>query len=105
MVGIEGFDHLLAHWDNVTAGKIDLDNFGGHCTCESNFDPTLSDRPDKYVSMFQIHAPYDLEGGWDDRVEEIQAAMLAKWEKGHERFFRKYRDKLSDVYAEMPWGG
>ena len=31
--------------------------------------------------------------------------MLAKWEKGHERFFREYRDKLSDVYAEMPWGG
>jgi len=31
--------------------------------------------------------------------------MLAKWEKGHERFFREYRDKLSDVYAKMPWGG
>lgn len=58
-----------------------MDNFGGHCTCESNFDPTLSDRPDKYVSMFQTHTPYDLEGGWDDRAEEIQAAMLAKWEK------------------------
>ena len=32
-------------------------------------------------------------------------AMLSRWEKEHERFFREYRDKLSDVYAHMPWGG
>lgn len=31
--------------------------------------------------------------------------MLSQWEKGHETFFREYRDKLSDVYANMPWGG
>jgi rubrerythrin len=31
--------------------------------------------------------------------------MLAAWEKEHERFFRQFRDKLSAVYAEMPWGG
>ena len=31
--------------------------------------------------------------------------MLAKWEKAHETFFKEYRDKLSDVYAKMPWGG
>jgi rubrerythrin len=31
--------------------------------------------------------------------------MLAAWEKEHERFFREFRDKLSAVYAEMPWGG
>jgi len=81
VMGIESVDQLLAHWDNVTAGRIDLDNFGGHSTCESLFDPTLSDRPGKYVSMFQIHAPFDLEGGWTNRRDEIQAAMLAKWQK------------------------
>lgn len=32
-------------------------------------------------------------------------SMLSSWEKGHELFFREYRDKLSDVYAHMPWGG
>ncbi|MFH0957928.1 MAG: ferritin family protein [Pseudomonadota bacterium] len=31
--------------------------------------------------------------------------MLSKWEKEHEKFFRHYRDKLSEVYAKMPWGG
>ncbi|MBI5252494.1 MAG: ferritin family protein [Desulfomonile tiedjei] len=31
--------------------------------------------------------------------------MLAEWEHEHEKFFRQYRDKLSEVYANMPWGG
>jgi rubrerythrin len=31
--------------------------------------------------------------------------MLSSWEKEHERFFREYRDKLSEVYSKMPWGG
>lgn len=32
-------------------------------------------------------------------------SMLSRWEKEHEKFFREYRDKLSEVYANMPWGG
>lgn len=31
--------------------------------------------------------------------------MLSRWEKEHERFFREYRDKLSEIYSKMPWGG
>ena len=31
--------------------------------------------------------------------------MLSNWEREHERFFREYRDKLSEVYSKMPWGG
>jgi rubrerythrin len=31
--------------------------------------------------------------------------MLAEWEHGHELFFREYRDKLTDIYSKMPWGG
>ena len=55
---------------------------GGHATCESLFDPTLSDRPGKHVSMFQMHAPFEMEGGtWDEKNEEIKAAMLSKWQK------------------------
>jgi phytoene dehydrogenase-like protein len=81
VVGIESVDQLLAHWDSVAAGKIDLNAFGGHSTCESLLDPTLSDRPGKYVSMFQIHAPYEIEGGWMNRREEVQEAMLSKWRK------------------------
>lgn len=31
--------------------------------------------------------------------------MLAKWESGHERLFKKMHDDLFEQYAEMPWGG
>jgi rubrerythrin len=32
-------------------------------------------------------------------------ALLAGWERGHERFFREYREKLTEIYSKMPWGG
>ncbi len=78
--GIESTDQLLAHWDNVVAGKVG-DNFGGHATCESFFDPHLSDRPGKSISFFQLHAPYEIEGGWEKRGKELEEAALAKWQK------------------------
>jgi phytoene dehydrogenase-like protein len=81
VIGIESVDQLVEHWDNVAGGRLDLETFGGHSTCESLLDPTLSDRPGKYVSMFQIHAPYGIEGGWQSHREEVQEAMLAKWQK------------------------
>lgn len=31
--------------------------------------------------------------------------MLSDWEKRHERFFREYRDKLTEIYSKMPWAG
>jgi rubrerythrin len=31
--------------------------------------------------------------------------MLAKWESGHERLFKRLHDQAFENYAEMPWGG
>lgn len=31
--------------------------------------------------------------------------MLARWEAGHERLFKKLHDEAFEKYAEMPWGG
>ena len=31
--------------------------------------------------------------------------MLSSWEKEHEKFFREYRDRFSEIYSKMPWGG
>ena len=32
-------------------------------------------------------------------------AMLSGWEKEHEKFFREFRDSLTEIYSRMPWGG
>jgi phytoene dehydrogenase-like protein len=78
---IESTDQLLEHWDNVVAGKIDA-NFGGHATCESFFDPHLVHSPwGGHVSFFQMHAPYEVKGGWEKRGKELEEAALSKWHK------------------------
>ncbi len=97
--GIESTDQLLAHWDNVVAGNIG-DNFGGHSTCESFFDPHLVRAPwGGHVSFFQMHAPYEIPGGWEKRSPELQEEVLDKWQKAAPNFTR---DKIIDTNAETP---
>ena len=79
--GFESMAQLLAHWDNVVAGKVNNKSFGGHSTCESLLDSHLVRKPGRHVSFFQMHAPYDIEGGWDKRGPELKKAILDKWEK------------------------
>lgn len=80
LIGIESLDQLLSHWDNVIAGKIDS-NFGGHATCQTFFDPFLTRMPGDHISLFQMHAPYEIEGGWDTRGKELEEEILAKWQR------------------------
>jgi phytoene dehydrogenase-like protein len=78
--GFDSTDQILEHWDNVVAGKIDINCIGGHSTCETFWDSHLARKPG-HVSFFQMHAPYGIKGGWEKRGKEIEDAMLAKWQK------------------------
>jgi rubrerythrin len=55
---------------------------------------------EKDLSEFYANMAQKTDGKAKEALE-----MLSAWEKEHERFFREYRDKLTAVYAEMPWGG
>jgi rubrerythrin len=55
---------------------------------------------EKDLSEFYGRMAEKTDGGAKDAL-----LMLANWEKEHERFFRRFRDKLAEVYAYMPWGG
>jgi len=85
ILGFEGTDQLLEHWDNVRAGRVDFDAFGGHSTCESAWDSHLvrvpPDQAHRQVSFLQMHAPYGLEGGWDAHRAEVEEAMIKRWAK------------------------
>jgi phytoene dehydrogenase-like protein len=65
------------------AGKIDPKSLGGHATCESTWDSHLvrvpPSRAHRKVSFLQMHAPYALEGGWEQRGPAIEEAMLQRW--------------------------
>ena len=97
--GFESTDELLDHWDNVMSGKVGS-KFGGHATCESFFDPHLVHSPwGGQVSFFQMHAPYDIEGGWEKRTKELEQAVLDKWQRAAPKFTR---DKIIMTNAETP---
>lgn len=49
---------------------------------------------------FYSHAASKIEGDAKGVLE-----MLARWEAGHERLFKKMHDQAFEKYAEMPWGG
>ena len=107
IVGFEGMDQILAHWDKVVAGKIDMESFGGHVTCQTLFDSHLSRFPGKQVSFFQMHAPYGIEGGWEKRGPEMAEAMLAKWRKAApnmkpENIIRTSLETPEDIEIRLP---
>ena len=107
IVGIESTDQLLAHWRAVQSGSIDMDAFGGHTTWQTQFDPHLSRVPGKHVSFFQMHAPYDIAGGWEHRRAEIEEAMLAKWRRvapnmGADNILMTATETPEDIEIRMP---
>lgn len=78
VLGLDGVDGLLDWWDGVVGGRID-GGVVGHATCETRYDPTLSKVPGHHVGFLQIHAPFDLEGGWDARRADVEALVLDRW--------------------------
>ena len=52
-----------------------------------------------FVEFYQAAAE-QAEGDAQQALE-----MLARWERGHERFFKQLHDTAFEEYAQMPWGG
>jgi phytoene dehydrogenase-like protein len=107
IVGFESMEQILAHWDSVIAGKIDESSFGGHVTCQTQFDPHLSRNPGDHVSFFQMHAPYGIQGGWEKRGPELQEAILARWQKAapnmtRENIIALTQETPEDIEIRLP---
>jgi rubrerythrin len=48
---------------------------------------------------------YEMAAGKAEGEAKKALEMLARWERGHEAFFRQIHDKAFEEYADMPWGG
>jgi len=46
-----------------------------------------------------MHAPYEIEGGWDEQTKELEEAVLDKWQRVAPNFTR---DKVIMTNAETP---
>ena len=99
VIGFDSTDQVVAHWNNVIKGKL-ADNFGGHITCESFWDPHLVRGPQPaHISFFQMHAPYEIEGGWEKKSKELEAAVLQKWAKAAPNM---KRENITMTLGETP---
>jgi rubrerythrin len=48
---------------------------------------------------------YEMAAGKSEGEAKEVLQMLAQWERGHERLFKRLHDTAFEEYAEMPWGG
>jgi phytoene dehydrogenase-like protein len=111
ILGFESSAQMLEHWDNVIAGKIDPQSLGGHATCESAWDTHLvrvpPPRAHRQVAFLQMHAPYDLEGGWEQSGPQIEEAMLRRWERyapnmKKENIIMTHQETPVDIEIRLP---
>jgi phytoene dehydrogenase-like protein len=79
-VGYDDDDELLSHWERVLEGDLGP-RMVGHTTCETLYDPTLPRVQGHEVAFFQVHAPYELAGGWKARQDELVEQVLDTWHR------------------------
>jgi rubrerythrin len=48
---------------------------------------------------------YEMAAAKSDGKAQAAFTQLAKWERGHEAFFKELHDKVFEEYTQMPWGG
>ena len=48
---------------------------------------------------------YEMAAGKAEGEAKAALEMLARWERGHEAFFKQIHDQAFEEYAQMPWGG
>lgn len=77
IIGFDSDQDVVTFFDTVQQG--DIQKIGGHITCETNYDPTLSRMPDKHIAFFQMPAPYALKGGWEARKKDVADRVIQLW--------------------------
>jgi rubrerythrin len=48
---------------------------------------------------------YEMAAGKAEGTAKKTLEMLARWERGHEKLFKRLHDQTFEEYASMPWGG
>lgn len=79
----------------------------------ASIDQTVSESmvPDLPVLRMAYLIERDFAEFYEMAAQQVEGeaqrvlSMLAQWERGHERYFKEWHDKIFNDYANMPWGG
>jgi len=58
-----------------------------------------------YLIEHDLSEFYELAAFKSEGKAQVAFMQLAKWERGHEAFFKELHDKVFEEYTQMPWGG
>jgi len=94
IIGFDSTDDVVSFLGSIEKGEIP--KFAGHFTCETAFDPGLSQVKGQHVSFFQMPAPYDWP--WDERKDEVIRQVTALVDAHYEGF----ADSIVDIAVETP---
>jgi rubrerythrin len=48
---------------------------------------------------------YEKAAAQTEGRDKAALSQLARWERGHEAFFKELHDRIFEEYTQMPWGG
>lgn len=67
--------------------------------------PDVSVLRTAYLIEHDLFSFYEMAAAKSEGRARIAFKQLAKWEHGHEAFFKELHDKVFEEYTQMPWGG
>ncbi len=86
IIGFEDVDEVVHYLEGLKDGE--MAGMCGHATTETLYDPTLTRINGKHVAFFQMLAPYNLKGGWEENQKKNEEEALKVWQS--------YAENLSD---------
>jgi rubrerythrin len=112
---IKGLLDALDIGEAAGAADVDLEEewFFSERAASEMLDQTVAESmvPDLSVLRMAYLIERDFVEFYESAATKAEGAarealqMLAKWERGHARFFKQLHDTAFEEYAHMPWGG
>ena len=76
VLGIDSVEDVVRLADGAQEGNLDL--IAGHSTVETLWDSSLA-LPGKHTAFFQMLVPGPIEGGWEEKKEQVEKRVMEKW--------------------------
>lgn len=87
-------------WFEARANKEFLDQ-----TLIESMIPDVAVLRTAYLIERDLSEFYEQAAAKAEGRDKAALSQLARWERGHETFFKELHDRIFEEYTQMPWGG